>query len=241
MENDRFGQRPVPPVTTSKAPKTKRKKGKTANGIKKLNKAFYEKELERLQRRAGQAAGVGTGQGTQGLRDLFEGRDAAGKGGAIKRIVERTNPRVVQGGGALAKPNERELTQWYFQRYVAHLPAAGEIVLFDRSWYNRAGVEHVMGFCTDEEYEDFLRSAPEFERMLIRSNTILDQVLVLGQRRGAGAPLPRSDRESGEALEAQSDGHGVAGKRWVEYSIAKDKHVRRHRHQGLALVGRRRR
>ena len=89
---------------------------------------------------------------------FFEGRDAAGKGGAIKRIVERTNPRVVRVV-ALAKPTERETTQWYFQRYVAHLPAAGEIVLFDRSWYNRAGVERVMGFCTDEEYDDFLRSA----------------------------------------------------------------------------------
>jgi polyphosphate kinase 2 len=103
---------------------------------------------------------------------LFEGRDAAGKGSTIKRITERTNPRVVRVV-ALDKPTERERTQWYFQRYVAHLPAGGEIVLFDRSWYNRAGVEHVMGFCTDAEYEEFLRSCPEFERMLIRSGTIL--------------------------------------------------------------------
>jgi len=99
---------------------------------------------------------------------LFEGRDAAGKGGAIKRITQRLNPRVCRVA-ALPAPNDRERTQWYFQRYVAHLPAAGEIVLFDRSWYNRAGVERVMGFCSDAEYEEFFRSVPEFERMLVRS------------------------------------------------------------------------
>jgi polyphosphate kinase len=99
---------------------------------------------------------------------LFEGRDAAGKGSMIKRIAQRLNPRVCRVA-ALPAPNDRERTQWYFQRYVAHLPGAGEIVLFDRSWYNRAGVEHVMGFCTPEEYEEFFRSVPEFERMLVRS------------------------------------------------------------------------
>jgi polyphosphate kinase len=99
---------------------------------------------------------------------LFEGRDAAGKGSVIKRISQRLNPRVCRAV-ALPAPNDRERTQWYFQRYVPHLPAAGEIVLFDRSWYNRAGVEHVMGFCTAEEYEEFFRSVPEFERMLVRS------------------------------------------------------------------------
>jgi polyphosphate kinase 2 len=99
---------------------------------------------------------------------LFEGRDAAGKGGVIKRISQRLNPRVCRVV-ALPAPNDRERTQWYFQRYVPHLPAAGEIVLFDRSWYNRAGVEHVMGFCTGAEYEEFFRSVPEFERMLVRS------------------------------------------------------------------------
>ena len=99
---------------------------------------------------------------------IFEGRDSAGKGGAIKRITQRLNPRVARVA-ALPAPNNRERTQWYFQRYVSHLPAAGEIVLFDRSWYNRAGVEHVMGFCTDSEYEEFFRSVPEFERMLVRS------------------------------------------------------------------------
>lgn len=99
---------------------------------------------------------------------IFEGRDAAGKGGAIKRITQRLNPRVCRVA-ALPAPTNRERTQWYFQRYVAHLPAAGEIVLFDRSWYNRAGVERVMSFCTDEEYEEFFRSVPEFEKMLVRS------------------------------------------------------------------------
>jgi polyphosphate kinase 2 len=99
---------------------------------------------------------------------LFEGRDAAGKGGAIKRITQKLNPRVCRVV-ALPAPNDRERTQWYFQRYVSHLPAAGEIVCFDRSWYNRAGVERVMGFCTPEEYEEFFRSVPEFERMLVRS------------------------------------------------------------------------
>jgi len=99
---------------------------------------------------------------------VFEGRDAAGTGGVIKRITQRLNPRVCRVA-ALPAPNDRERTQWYFQRYVAHLPAAGEIVLFDRSWYNRAGVERVMGFCDDTQYEEFFRSAPEFEKMLVRS------------------------------------------------------------------------
>jgi polyphosphate kinase 2 len=103
---------------------------------------------------------------------LFEGRDAAGKGGVIKRITQRLNPRVCRTV-ALPAPTERERTQWYFQRYVPHLPAGGEIVLFDRSWYNRAGVERVMGFCSDEEYEDFFESVPEFERLLVRSGIVL--------------------------------------------------------------------
>ena len=103
---------------------------------------------------------------------LFEGRDAAGKGGTIKRITESLNPRICRVV-ALGTPTEREKRQWYFQRYVAHLPAAGEIVLFDRSWYNRAGVERVMGFCTEEEYGEFMHSCPEFERMLVRSGIIL--------------------------------------------------------------------
>jgi polyphosphate kinase 2 len=103
---------------------------------------------------------------------IFEGRDSAGKGGAIKRIMQRLNPRVCRTV-ALPAPNERERTQWYFQRYITHLPAGGEIVLFDRSWYNRAGVEKVMGFCTDEQYDQFFEDVPEFENMLIRSGIIL--------------------------------------------------------------------
>jgi len=103
---------------------------------------------------------------------IFEGRDAAGKGGAIKRITQRLNPRICRVA-ALPAPNDRERTQWYFQRYVGHLPAAGEIVLFDRSWYNRAGVERVMGFCNDDEYEEFFRTVPEFEKMLVRSGITL--------------------------------------------------------------------
>jgi polyphosphate kinase 2 len=99
---------------------------------------------------------------------IFEGRDSAGKGGAIKRVVQRLNPRVCRVV-ALPAPSDREKTQWYFQRYVSHLPCAGEMVLFDRSWYNRAGVERVMGFCNDDDYEEFFRSVPEFERMLVRS------------------------------------------------------------------------
>ena len=138
---------------------------------KKLGAAFYEEELARLSI---ELVKLQEWVHYKGLRVvvLFEGRDAAGKGGAIKRITEPLNPRICRVV-ALSAPTERERTQWYYQRYVAHLPAAGEMVLFDRSWYNRAGVEQVMGFCTEQEYEEFLRSTPEFERMLIRSGIIL--------------------------------------------------------------------
>jgi len=131
----------------------------------------YFKELFRLQ---GELVKLQDWVVQEGLKVvvLFEGRDAAGKGGAIKRITQRLNPRVCRVA-ALTAPSQRERTQWYFQRYVSHLPAAGEIVLFDRSWYNRAGVERVMGFCSDDEYEDFLRTVPEFEQMLQRSGIVL--------------------------------------------------------------------
>ena len=137
----------------------------------KLKRKEYERELARLQL---ELVKLQHWVKHAGLRVVlvFEGRDAAGKGGVIKRIVEPLNPRgatVV----ALGTPSDREKTQWYFQRYIAHLPAAGEIVLFDRSWYNRAGVERVMGFCTDEEYWEFMHSCPELERMLIRDGIIL--------------------------------------------------------------------
>jgi polyphosphate kinase len=136
-----------------------------------LGKKFYEQELARLQI---ELVKLQEWIRHEGLRVvvIFEGRDAAGKGGSIKRITESLNPRVCRVV-ALAAPTEREKTQWYFQRYTAHLPAAGEMVLLDRSWYNRAGVERVMGFCTEEEYQEFLRSCPEFERMLIRSGILL--------------------------------------------------------------------
>jgi polyphosphate kinase 2 len=143
----------------------------SADKPRKLNKKRYNKELKRLQI---ELVKLQEWIKRKGLKVvvLFEGRDAAGKGGTIKRISQRMNPRICRVV-ALATPTERERTQWYFQRYVAHLPAAGEMVLFDRSWYNRAGVEHVMGFCGDEEYQEFLHSCPEFERMLIRSGIIL--------------------------------------------------------------------
>ena len=141
-----------------------RKNGKLTNG-------YYLHELIRLQE---ELVKVQYWVKEKGLRAVvvFEGRDAAGKGGVIKRIIERTNPRTIRVV-ALGIPTEREKTQWYFQRSVPHLPAAGEIVLFDRSWYTRATTENVMGFCTENEYREFLRSCPQFERMLVRSGIIL--------------------------------------------------------------------
>ena len=143
-------------------PETQEKKTK-----KKLKQKHYEKELARLQVELSKLQEWVVEHGRK-VVVIFEGRDAAGKGGTISRIIARLNPRVCRVA-ALAKPTSREQSQWYFQRYVAHLPSAGEIVLFDRSWYNRAGVDRVMGFCTEEEYREFLRSCPEFERMLVRS------------------------------------------------------------------------
>ena len=132
-----------------------------------LAKRFYERELSRLQEELVKLQ-YWVAQHDERVLIIFEGRGSAGKGGVIKRITERTSPRHVKVV-ALPKPTEREQTQWYFQRYVTHLPSAGEIVLFDRSWYNRSNVEWVMGFCTREEHQEFLRSCPEFERMLVRS------------------------------------------------------------------------
>lgn len=141
--------------------------------LDKLERRSYFRELLRLQMELVKLQDWVVATGHK-LVILFEGRDAAGKGGVIKRITQRLNPRVCRVA-ALPAPNDRERTQWYFQRYVAHLPAAGEIVLFDRSWYNRAGVERVMGFCTDEQYEEFFRTVPEFEKMLIRSGIQLQK------------------------------------------------------------------
>ena len=135
--------------------------------MKKISNSLYEKELARLQIELVKLQEWVKHTGHR-VAIVFEGRDAAGKGGTIKRITEAMNPRICQVV-ALPAPTDREKSQWYFQRYVAHLPSAGEIIIFDRSWYNRAGVERVMGFCTDEEYKEFMRSCPEFERMLVRS------------------------------------------------------------------------
>ncbi len=141
--------------------------GRPLSDSEKLARHIYFNELIGLQKELIKLQDwvVATGER---IVVIFEGRDSAGKGGAIKRITQRLNPRVCRVA-ALPAPNDREKTQWYFQRYVAHLPAAGEIVLFDRSWYNRAGVERVMGFCSDAQYEEFFESVPEFERMLVRS------------------------------------------------------------------------
>jgi polyphosphate kinase len=158
----------------------------------------------------------------QGLRVavIFEGRDAAGKGGVIKRIAECLNPRICRIV-ALGTPTERERSQWYFQRYVPHLPAAGEIVLFDRSWYNRAGVERVMGFCTEAEYEEFLRSCPQFEEMLIRSGIILVKYWFSvndeeQERRFQERIRNPTKRWKLSPMDIESRKH------WVEYSRAKD-------------------
>ncbi len=179
----------------------------------------YSKEMRRLQI---ELVKVQEWVKSKGLKVvvLFEGRDAAGKGGAIKRISQCLNPRVCRVI-ALAAPTERERTQWYFQRYVPHLPAAGEMVLFDRSWYNRAGVEKVMGFCTQAEYMEFLQSCPEFERMLIRSGIILIKYW-----------FSVSDEEQEKRFQERMDDPTKRWKlspmdlesrtRWADYSRAKD-------------------
>ncbi|MCC5947705.1 MAG: polyphosphate kinase 2 [Nitriliruptoraceae bacterium] len=184
-----------------------------------LRKRIYEKELERLQVELIKLQHWVKSTG-QRIVVVFEGRDAAGKGGVIKRISENTNPRVVRTV-ALGVPSDREKTQWYFQRYVEQLPAAGEIVLFDRSWYNRAGVERVMGFATEEQVREFMRTAPEFERMLVR----------------AGIPIVKywfsiSDEEQERRFQARNEDPTKRWKlspmdiesraRWQDYSRAKD-------------------
>ncbi len=151
--------------------KDKEKEVKSSNSKGKLDKEFYEKELRKLQIELVKLQEWIKHKGLK-VAIIFEGRDAAGKGGVIKTVTECLNPRICSIV-ALGVPTEREKTQWYFQRYVEHLPAAGEMKIFDRSWYNRAGVEKVMGFCKEDEYQDFLRTAPEFEKMLMRSGIIL--------------------------------------------------------------------
>jgi len=179
----------------------------------------YERELRRLDVELVKWQEWIRAQGLKVVA-VFEGRDAAGKGGAITRIIEPLNPRYARTV-ALPAPTERERTQWYFQRYVAHLPAAGEIVLFDRSWYNRAGVERVMGFCTEEEYQEFLRSCPEFERMLVRSGIILIKYWFSvsdaeQERRFQARIADRTKRWKLSPMDLESRA------RWLDYSRAKD-------------------
>ncbi len=188
--------------------------------VKKMKKKQYNREMEKLQ--------VELVKMHEWIRKekkkvvvIFEGRDAAGKGGTIKRITQRLNPRVARVV-ALGTPNDREKTQWWFQRYVAHLPAGGEMVLFDRSWYNRAIVEPVMGFCTQDQYEEFMRTCPEFERMLIRSGITLIKYW-----------FSVSDEEQERRFQARntdptrrwklSDMDLESRKRWVDFSKAKDR------------------
>ncbi len=187
--------------------------------LPRLKKKVYEKKLAELQV---ELVVLQEWIKAKGLRVvvIFEGRDAAGKGGTIKRISQRLNPRVCRVV-ALGTPTEREKTQWYFQRYVPHLPAAGEMVLFDRSWYNRSGVERVMGFCSDDEYDEFLRSCPEFERMLVRSGIILIKYWFSVSHEEQERRFQRRIHDpvrcwklSPMDLESRD--------RWVEYSIAKD-------------------
>ena len=196
------------------------KRGAASNGAsRKVKNKLYQKELKRLQI---ELVKLQEWIKEKGLKVvvLFEGRDAAGKGGTIKRIIQRMNPRICRVV-ALGTPTEKEKTQWYFQRYAAHLPAAGEMVLFDRSWYNRAGVERVMRFCSDAEYKEFLHSCPEFERMLIRSGIILIKYW-----------FSVSDEEQEERFQARmhdptkrwklSPMDMESRRRWQDYSRAKD-------------------
>ena len=186
---------------------------------KKIPNKIYLKELARLQVELVKLQEWIKHEGLK-VVVVFEGRDAAGKGGTIKRITEPLNPRICSVV-ALPAPTERETTQWYFQRYVAHLPAAGEMVILDRSWYNRAGVERVMGFCTDEEYQEFMRSCPEFERMLVRSGVKLIKYWFSvsdeeQERRFQSRLSEPTKRWKLSPMDLESR------QRWVEYSKAKD-------------------
>lgn len=186
---------------------------------RKIANKVYEGELARLQIELVKLQEWVKHSGHR-VAIVFEGRDAAGKGGTIKRITEALNPRICQVV-ALPAPTEREKSQWYFQRYTAHLPAAGEIVIFDRSWYNRAGVERVMGFCTDEEYTEFMRSCPEFERMLVRSGIQLIKYWFSvsdeeQERRFQKRLTDPTKQWKLSPMDLQSR------KRWADYSKAKD-------------------
>ncbi len=207
------GQTPEQEIEVEKKDKRFKKNGK-------LKTKYYEEELSRLQE---EMVKLQYWVREKNLRVVivFEGRDAAGKGGVIKRIVERTNPRVVRVV-ALGIPTDREKNEWYFQRWVAHLPAGGEIALFDRSWYTRAITEWVMGFCNEQQYREFLRSCPQFERMLVRSGTILLKYWFSvsdeeQERRFQKRSKDPRRRWKLSPMDIQSRG------KWVEYSKAKDR------------------
>ena len=206
-------------MAKSEKPDQKKFSKKYYSKKERLKRKYYEAELAKLQ---AELVKLQYWIKDQGLKVcvIFEGRDAAGKGGVITRITQRLSPRIVRVE-ALGTPTDREKSQWYFQRYVPYLPAAGEMVLFDRSWYNRAGVERVMGFCTEEEYREFLRSCPEFERMLVRSGiklikywfSVSDDEQELRFQARLEDPRKRW-KLSPMDLESRA--------RWVEYSQAKD-------------------
>jgi len=208
-----------PPARAKEAQKKSAAKAREEEKPQKIKNVIYEAELAKLQIELVKFQEWVKHNGLK-IVAIFEGRDAAGKGGVIKRITQSLNPRFCRVV-ALGVPTERERTQWYFQRYVTHLPAAGEIVLFDRSWYNRANVERVMGFCTDDEYWEFLRSCPEFERMLVRSGIMVIKYW-----------FSVSDEEQERRFQSRLDEPTKRWKlspmdlesrtKWVEYSKAKD-------------------
>lgn len=212
---------PSSPKGKTKAKKKGKKKQAAQNAAKasKLTKKAYEKELQRIQLELVKMQYWVKHTGAR-IVIIFEGRDAAGKGGTIKRLTDPLNPRGCRVV-ALGTPSDREKTQWYFQRYVAHLPAAGEIVCFDRSWYNRAGVERVMGFCNEAQYQEFMMTCPEFEQMLVRSGIILLKYW-----------FSVSDEEQERRFQSRTSDPARRWKlspmdlesrdRWVEYSQAKD-------------------
>jgi polyphosphate kinase len=188
-------------------------------GTKVLTRAQYEKELAHMQTELVRLQEWIVHKGLK-VVVLFEGRDTAGKGGVIRRISERTNPRVVRTV-ALGTPSDRERTQWYFQRYVAHLPAAGEMVLFDRSWYNRAGVERVMGFCTDAEYKEFMRTCPQFERNLQGSGILLLKYWLSVSDAEQERRFNRREKDPAKRWKL-SPVDLESRARWVDYAEAKD-------------------
>ena len=199
----------------------KNKKHKNENKVKiwiKKETVEYENELKRLQIELLKLQNYVKEKGLKVLM-IFEGRDAAGKGGTIKRITEHLNPRGAKIV-ALEKPNDKEKTQWYFQRYTTHLPSAGEIVLFDRSWYNRAGVEPVMGFCTQEEHHEFLREVPEFEKMLVKSDTILFKFYFSVSKKEQGRRFKKRETDPLKQYKL-SPVDKESQKLWDKYTVAK--------------------